>query len=111
RKVYKVIGKPKDPNHPISKREMYIDAQVNEIPVSLIYDRKGDWWKTFVIGHANPLRHLDVNKKSLSIVHDAAVLVDVQAEHCTTLYFHGVVSPDVEKPQIFSVQQLRSSGT
>ena len=78
--------------------------------LSLIYDRKGDWWKMFTIGHANNLRHEEANKKSLSIVHDAAVLVDVQAEHCTTLYFHGIVSPDVAKPQTFTVQNMRSGG-
>ncbi len=110
RKVYMVEGKPKDPNHPISKREMYIDAQVNEIPLSLIYDRKGEWWKMFTIGHANPLKHEPENAKTIPVVHDAAVLVDVQAEHCTTLYFHGIVDPKVEKTQIFTVQQLRSSG-
>ena len=110
RKMYLVEGKPKDPNHPISKREMYLDAQVNEMPLSLIYDRKGDWWKMFTIGVANNQRHVEANKKTLALIDDAAALVDVQAQHCTTLYFHGVVSPDVVKPQIFKVQQLRSSG-
>lgn len=111
RKVYMLDGKPKDPNHPISKRQMYVDAQVNEIPLQLIYDRKGDWWKMFMIGHQKTDNIDPANAQTLPVVHDAAAFVDVQAEHCTTIYFHGVVKPDIEKPQIFTVQQLRSGGT
>ncbi|MBI2800288.1 MAG: DUF1329 domain-containing protein [Gammaproteobacteria bacterium] len=110
RKVYVVEGKPKDPNHPISKREMYIDAQVNEIPISLIYDRKGEWWKWFHIGHVDNKDHLPINKETGGVVHDSASLIDVQAQHCTTIYFHGVVDPKLTDEKLFNVQNLRSSG-
>jgi hypothetical protein len=110
RKVYIVEGSPKDASHPISKRVLYFDAQTNESPISLIYDRKGDYWKWFHIGWPHIDRHLDINKGKGAMIGDTAGLVDVQAQRCTTLSFNGVVDQDVTPPSTFAVQQLRSSG-
>jgi hypothetical protein len=110
RRVYLVEGRPRDPNHPISKRMLYFDAQINETPISLIYDRKGNWWKWFHIGWPNLDAHLPINKGKGASIGDTASQVDVQAEHCTALSFRGRVDAGLATPALFDVQNMRSSG-
>lgn len=110
RKVYIVKGSPKDENHPLSHRIHYIDAQTNEMPVNLIYDRKGDYWKWFNIGWGHVDHHHPSNKGTGAMIGDTASLVDVQAKHCTTLHFNGRVGADLADDNDFSVQQMRSAG-
>lgn len=108
RKVYKVKGTPKDPSHPLSHRIIYFDAQSNDTPVSLIYDRKGDLWKWFNIGWPHPDHLLPINKGSGAMLGDTASFIDVQAGHCTTAHFRartGDIASDTE----FAVQNLRAS--
>lgn len=64
RKAYVLESTPVDKNHPISKRIHYVDAQTFTLPRTLIYDRKGDLWKSWTIGQAHPDHHLAVNKGS-----------------------------------------------
>ncbi len=110
RKVYVVEGKPKDANHPISKRVLYFDAQTNEAPISLLYDRKGQWWKWFHIGWTNADEQLASNKGKGADIGDTASLVDVQSEHCTSFYFRGRVDSGLASRALFDVQNMRSSG-
>lgn len=110
RKVYVLENKPKDPNHPISKRVHYIDAQTFTIPRTLIYDRKGDLWKSWQIGQAHPDHHLPVNRGSGVSVDDSFTMIDVQAMHCTTGQFKGQVDPSLNPVNKFTVQNLRASG-
>ena len=110
RKVYVLENKPKDPNHPISKRVHYIDAQTFTIPRTLIYDRKGDLWKSWQIGQAHPDHHLPINKGSGVSVDDSFTMIDVQAMHCTTGQFKGQVDPSLNPANKFTVQNLRASG-
>ncbi len=110
RKVYVLENKPKNPNHPISKRVHYIDAQTFTIPRTLIYDRKGDLWKSWQIGQAHPDHHLPVNKGTGVAVDDSFTMIDVQAMHCTTGQFKGQVDPSLNPANKFTVQNLRASG-
>ena len=110
RKVYVLENKPKDINHPISKRVHYIDAQTFTIPRTLIYDRKGDLWKSWQIGQAHPDHHLPINKGSGVSVDDSFTMIDVQAMHCTTGQFKGQVDPSLNPANKFTVQNLRASG-
>ena len=110
RKVYLLRGKPKDPNHPLSIRDMYIDSQTYTIPASAYYDRKGDLWKQQIICQAHSDAHLDINKGGGVSLDDCAHVVDVQARHCTTLQFKGVNDPADNPPKLFTVQNLRKSG-
>jgi hypothetical protein len=110
RKVYVLENKSKDSNHPISKRVHYIDAQTFTIPRTLIYDRKGDLWKSWQIGQAHPDHHLPVNKGSGVAVDDSFTMIDVQAMHCTTGQFKGQVDPSLNPASKFTVQNLRASG-
>jgi len=110
RKVYEVESAPVDPNHPLSKRVHFMDAQTFAIPRTNAYDRKGELWKIFTIGQSHPDHHLAANKGSGVSIDDAFSMVDLQANHCTTGQFKGQLDPKLSPEQKFSVQNLRSSG-
>ncbi|WP_354470437.1 DUF1329 domain-containing protein [Marinobacterium sp. MBR-109] len=110
RKVYVVESEPVDPNHPISKREHYMDAQTFIIPRNITYDRKGDMWKSWTIGQAHPDHHLPVNKGTGVAIDDSFTMIDIQAQHCTTGQFKGIVDPEMSPVDKFSVQNMRASG-
>ena len=110
RKVYVLESDPVDDNHPISKRVHYVDAQTFILPRTLIYDRKGDLWKTFTIGQAHPDHHLPVNKGSGVAIDDSFSMIDVQAMHCTQGAFKGQVDPNLSPQSKFTVQNLRATG-
>ncbi|WP_210414076.1 DUF1329 domain-containing protein [Luteithermobacter gelatinilyticus] len=110
RKVYILESQPVDPNHPISKRVHYVDAETFTLPRTVIYDRKGDLWKTFVIGQAHPDYHLPKNKGSGVSIDDSFMMLDVQGEHCTTGQFKGQVDPALNPRSKFTVQNLRVTG-
>ncbi|WP_353092029.1 DUF1329 domain-containing protein [Methylibium sp.] len=107
RKVYVLEAVPVNPAHPISKRVFHIDAQVYNINRTLIYDRKGELWKTFTIGKSHPDHHLPVNKGTGIAIDDSFSMVDVQAKHCTTGQFKGQVDPKLNPPSLFQVQNMR----
>ncbi|GAA0789066.1 DUF1329 domain-containing protein [Marinobacterium sediminicola] len=110
RKVYEVDSVPVDENHPISKRTHFMDAQTFTIPRTVVYDRKGDMWKNWVIGQAHPDHHLPVNKGTGVSIDDAFTMIDIQANHCTTGQFKGIVDPEMSPVDKFSVQNMRASG-
>ena len=110
RKAYLVEGKPADASHPIGKRLLYMDAQTFTIPRSVIYDRKGDIWKSFILGQAHPDHHLPKNKGSGVSIDDSFMVMDVQSQHCTTGQFKGQVDPSMNPRTLFTVQNMRSTG-
>lgn len=110
RKVYELHGTPKDKNHPLSKRVMYLDAQTATIPRQAEFDRKGDLWKSFTICQAYPDKHMAKNKGTGVSIDDCFMMQDVQAQHCTTGQFKGQVDPALNPVSKFTVQNLRKSG-
>ena len=110
RKVYVLEADPVDENHPISKRVHYVDAQTFTLPRTLIYDRNGDLWKSWIIGQAHPDKHLPVNKGTGVSVDDSFSMLDVQAGHCTTGQFKGQVDPSLNPAKLFTVQNMRATG-
>jgi len=110
RKVYRVEASPKDKNHPLSKRVMNIDAQTFTLPQSALYDRKGDFWKTFSICQAYPDEHHPLNKGSGVAIDDCFMVIDVQAQHCTTGQFKGLLVKDEGAQARMTVQYLRKAG-
>lgn len=107
RKVYELQGEPVSSAHPISKRVLYLDAQVFGASRSIIYDRKGELWKSWTIGKAHPDFHLPVNKGSGIALDDSFSMIDVQNQHCTTGQFKGQVDPKLSQPGLFTVQNMR----
>ncbi|MDH3531570.1 MAG: DUF1329 domain-containing protein [Gammaproteobacteria bacterium] len=110
RKGYIVEGRPKDKNHPLSKRVFYFDAETMTIPIIQVFDKKGDPWKWFPICKTDPKTHLPANRDSGVAVEDCAVFFDEQADHCTTLQFKSVMNKEDTDPLLFNVQNLRKTG-
>lgn len=110
RKAHMLEAVPVDPDHPIGKRLFYVDAQTFTLPRTVVYDRKGDLWKSWFIGQAHPDSHLPLNKGSGVSIDDSFAMVDVQAGHCTTGQFKGQVDPALNPPTLFTVQNMRASG-
>lgn len=110
RKVFVLESDPIDENHPISKRVHYVDAQTFTLPRTLIYDRKGDLWKSWIIGQAHPDHHMEKNKGTGVSIDDAFSMLDVQAGHCTTGQFKGQVDAEMNPIKLFSVQNMRAKG-
>jgi Protein of unknown function (DUF1329) len=108
RKVYEVEATPVDANHPISKRLFFVDAQVGTMPRTLIYDRGGKLWKSWLIGKTHPDHHLPSNAGSGVAIDDAFSMVDLQAGHCTTGQFKGLVDPAMSPASRFNVDSMRS---
>lgn len=110
RKTYVLEAEPVDPAHPISKRIFHIDAQAMTIQRTLIYDRKGDLWKSWTIGKSHPDHHLPVNKGTGVAIDDAFSMIDVLSGHCTTGQFKGQVDPKLSPANMFNVQNMRAEG-
>jgi hypothetical protein len=109
RKVYILESVPTDAAHPISKRIQYMDTQAATLSRSLIYDRKGELWKNFIIGKSHPDHHLPINKGTGISIDDAFSMVDLQSKHCTTGQFRGMVSQEQNPPSLFTVQNMRGA--
>ena len=109
RKVYRVEGTPVDTSSPIGKRLFFMDSQTFTLPRQAIYDRAGKLWKTFIIGQAHSDHHLPANKGMGVSLDDSAVVIDMQALHCTALQFRGDPSI-VAKREVFTVQNMRVKG-
>ena len=108
RKVYVLEAAPVNPNHPVSKRVFYMDAQLGNLNgANEIYDRKGELWKVFMVGKSHPDHHLPLNKGSGIGIDDAFSMVDVQSKHCTTGQFKGQVDAKLNPPSMFQVQYMR----
>ncbi len=110
RKAFVLESSSVDPNHPISKRVHYVDAQTFTLPRTIIYDRKGDPWKSWTICQANSEHHLAKNAGSGVSIDDCFSMIDVQAKHCTTGQFKGQVDPELNPTSLFTVQNLRAKG-
>lgn len=110
RKAYILESEPIDGNHPISKRVHYVDAQTFTLPRTIIYDRAGKYWKSWIIGQAHPDHHLPKNKGTGVSIDDSFCMIDIQAQHCTTGQFKGQLDPALNPVDKFTVQNLRSSG-
>jgi hypothetical protein len=89
---------------------MNIDAQTFTLPQSALYDRKGDFWKTFSICQAYPDEHHPLNKGSGVAIDDCFMVIDVQAQHCTTGQFKGLLVKDEGAQARMTVQYLRKAG-
>jgi len=110
RKVYLLEADPIDESHPIGRRLHYVDAQTFTLPRTMIYDRKGDLWKSWTIGQAHPDHHLPKNKGSGVSIDDSFSMVDLQAGHCTTGQMKGQLDPEMNPKSLFTVQNMRAKG-
>lgn len=108
RKVYEVEAVPVDPNHPVSKRTMFFDAQQMSASRTLVYDRSGKLWKNFMIGMSMPGAHLPLNKDSGIAMYEFFSMIDTQSQHCTTGQVRSLTDPTLSPVTRFAVDALRS---
>lgn len=107
RKAYVLEATPINPNHPMSKKVMYLDSQTMYPGRVVIYDRKGQLWKNFTIGKSHPDHHLPANKGSDISLDDSFSQVDMQSMHCTTGQFKVHIDAKLNPPGLFQVQNMR----
>jgi len=107
RKAYIVEAVPVNPNHPVGKRVMYLDAQSMNAGRAAIYDRKGALWKDFTVAKSHPDHDLPVNKGSDVALDASFSQVDMQAMHCTTGQFKVLIDAKLNPPALFQVQNMR----
>lgn len=107
RKAYVLETVPADSGSPVGKRVMYMDAQTMQFPIILIYDRKGELWKRWVVGFSDADKHAPANKGAGIAIYTSASMVDVQAKHCTTLKLRMISEPSSNPPGLFTVQNMR----
>ena len=110
RRAYVVEAIPKWKQHPLSKRLYYIDAETYFPAYGRLYDNTGRLWKFAVAAYSHPDHHLEENRGTHVPVLDAVTMIDLQAEHCTTLQARAVVNAADVRPSDFAVQALRTKG-
>ena len=107
RTVYVLESTPTDPNSPIGKRIMYMDAQGSIFPMILIYDKKGALWKRWSVGYSDSAYHVPVNKDAGIMIYTTASMLDMQSKHCTALALKMQSEPQDNPPSMFNVQFMR----
>lgn len=110
RKVYVLESKPIDPNHPVSKRLHYVDAQSYTIPLTNVYDRSGKLWRSFTIGYTHADYDVKENKGTNVLMYNFFSMVDPQVMHCTAAQFKVVTDSPSTTPDVFTVQHMRAVG-
>ena len=110
RKVHIVEAVPVDKQHPLSKRIFYIDTQGYGAPLIKIYDRGGKLWKIGIGAVSDSDYHHPANKDWRGGITDAVAMIDIQAEHCTTIQMLPTLPAQPLRPSQFTPQQLRAAG-
>lgn len=110
RPVYRVRATPVDPSHPIGHRVFYLDAATYVPLMTEIYDRSEKLWKLGVVAVSDSSQHGPENKEWQGQITDAVAMIDVQAEHCTTIQFRIQIPEKDLRPKMFTTQQMRSAG-
>ena len=110
RKTYVIEASPRSAEHPLSKRIFYVDAQGYGPALTKIYDRAGKLWKIGFAAVSDSAYHHPNNIDWQGGITDAVSMVDVQAEHCTTIQLLPVLPSRPLRSNQFTPQQLRAVG-
>ncbi|MCY4154494.1 MAG: DUF1329 domain-containing protein [Gammaproteobacteria bacterium] len=110
RKAYILEAEPYWQQHPLSKRRYYLDAQTMLPVYGHIFDRPGELWKVAIAAYSHPDSHHPANHGMGVPIIDAVSMVDIQAQHCTTLQFKAILPEKPFKETDFTVQALRAKG-
>ena len=110
RRLYRLKATPLSESHPIGHRLFYIDAATYAPVLTEIYDRAGKVWKLGMVAVSDSSRHGDENAEWQGLITDAVSMIDLQAEHCTTLQFDTRIPEKMLRTQLFTTQQMRSAG-
>ena len=110
RTAHVVEAVPKWSEHPLSKRLYYVDAETYSPAYGRLYDNRGKLWKFAIAAYSHPDHHLPVNQGTHVPILDAVTMIDLQAQHCTTLQPRTEVGAERAKASDFAVQALRAKG-
>ena len=110
RRVHVVEAYPLDPSHPLSKRRYLIDAATFSSGLGRIYDRAGKLWKLAIPAMSHSGFHTPENKEWQGAITDGVTMIDLQAEHCTTLHLKTRVAPEQLLNKSFTTAYLRKMG-
>jgi hypothetical protein len=86
-----------------------MDAQTAALTRNVVFDRKGELWKINTVAKTHADHHLPQHKGKGVAIDDIAVMVDVQAMHCTTFQFKTQLDPVLSPARLFSVQNMRGA--
>ncbi len=109
RKTFIIESVPVNPDHVISKRTHYVDAETYALSLNEIYDRKGELWKTFIIAYTDSDSHMEKNAGRGVAINDGFSIIDVQAKRCTTGKFKVHLDQAMSPTRLFSVQNMRGN--
>lgn len=110
RRVHKLRATPRDPSHPIGYRLFTVDAATYAPVMTEIHDRGGKLWKVGMVALSDSSRRSGPNEDWQGAITDGVSMVDVQAQHCTTLQFRTRIPESGLRSQLFTTQQMRSAG-
>ncbi|MCF7981384.1 MAG: DUF1329 domain-containing protein [Pseudomonadales bacterium] len=110
RKAYVLDAVPLNPNHPLSRRTFYVDVQTASPALIKIYDRADRLWKLSIAGISDSRYHHPNNLDWQGAIAEVVSMIDLQAEHCTTLQLLPRIPDKAFRINAFNVQYLRASG-
>ncbi len=110
RKIYHLEATPRDSGHPLSKRHYIIDAATFAPLLTRIYDRAGKLWKLGIVAASSSEFHMAANTDWQGLITDAVSMIDLQANHCTTLSMKSQLAKKGLSQKIFTTAYLRQMG-
>jgi hypothetical protein len=110
RKVHHVEATPNDPSHPLSKRHYIIDAATFAPLLGRIYDNAGQLWKLSLIAASSSELYSEETLSWQGLITEAVSMVDLQAQHCTTLQLKSRQATAPLRNRSFTTQNMRSQG-
>lgn len=110
RRVHHLQAEPKDTRHPLSRRHYIIDAATFSPLVTRIYDRVGGLWKLGIAAARHSGYHTPENEAWQGAITDGVSMIDLQAEHCTTLAIKSRMAVKPLRHKSFTTSYLRQMG-
>jgi hypothetical protein len=110
RKVHRLEAIPKNKGHPLSRRHYVLDAATFSPVLTRIYDRSGQLWKLGMVALSDSAYHIEENKAWQGAITDGVSMIDLQAEHCTTLNLKAVMAAKPLRHKSFNTSYLRQMG-
>ena len=110
RTVHILKARPINPTHPLKERIFSIDAETYVPLLTRIYDRPGKLWKLGMVAASDSSQHEAKNEDWQGVITDGVSMIDLQANHCTTLQFRTHMPEEDLRPSMFTTQQMRAAG-